>query len=461
MSLAGPWTPQRRVITACASLLAFTLVAAFQWSDYDGSLGRTFTLFGLSLIAGLVVWSTLQWLLSSRHRILSVMARNNLVRRKRNTALVVVGLLVGSAIVTSSLVIGDSLDATMEEQFLAPLGDTDYYIRGNDPVTGLWTEWNETRAATVSDELLTWPNIDGVRPGIQLSASVQFDGLGEPMATWYAFDADYSSAGGFAPIGGSSGIRYADIEPDKVVINEELATSISAVVGDRIEVHWMDVDLEVGIVRDEVNLTVQYIVSDVNTGHQNSREPLLFTTLAQVQNITEKSNIITQIGIAVKGDGTQSMDNEIEALVNSTLLAEDAGFTIEANSESGMIAVARTTGLGQLRSNEVYNLTTLVNESEFTLQSIELLQVPLYNIAQQWLNISGLASASISSIEQSDGWDWYATGSGLSLQESDGQWWIWTPDDEDDESIRDILLLGNESALIAHVDGVRHIDLAP
>ena len=139
MSLAGPWTPQRRAFTACTSLLAFILVAAFQWSDYDGSLCRTFTLLGLSLIAGLVVWSTLQWLLSSRHRILSVMARNNLVRRKRNTALVVVGLLVGSAIVTSSLVIGDSLDATMEEQFLAPLGDTDYYIRGNDPVTGLWT----------------------------------------------------------------------------------------------------------------------------------------------------------------------------------------------------------------------------------------------------------------------------------------------------------------------------------
>ena len=180
MSLAGPWTPQRRAITACTSIFAAILVAAVQWPDYDWSLGRTFTLIGLSMISGLVVWSTLQWLLSSRHRILSVMARNNLVRRKRNTALVVIGLLVGSAIVTSSLVIGDSLDATMDEQFLAPLGDTDYYIRGNDPVTGLWTEWNETRADTVSDQLLTWSNIDGVRPGLQLSASIQFEGLGEP-----------------------------------------------------------------------------------------------------------------------------------------------------------------------------------------------------------------------------------------------------------------------------------------
>ena len=113
-----------------------------------------------------------------------------------------------------------------------------------------------------------------------------------------------------------------------------------------------------------------------------------------------------------------------------------------------MIAVARTTGIGQLRSNEVHNLTTLVNESEFTLESIELLQVPLYNIAQQWLNVSGLASASISSIEQSDGWDWYATGSGLSLQEADGQWWIWTPDDESDESIREIILSGGDPLVL-------------
>ena len=148
-------------------------------------------------------------------------------------------------------------------------------------------------------------------------------------------------------------------------------------------------------------------------------------------------------------------------LVNEKLVAEDAGFTIESDSDSGVIAVARTTGIGQLQQNEVSNLTTLVNDSDFTLEAVELLQVPLYNIAQQWLNVSGLASSSITNIEQSIGWDWYATGSGLSLQEADGQWWVWTPEDVDDESIRDILLIGNDSAFIAHSDGVRYIDLEP
>ena len=471
MSLAGPWTLERRVIAAGISILAAALVAAVQWSDYDGSLGRTFTLFGLALITGLLVWSSLQWLLSSRHRILSVMARNNLVRRKRNTALVVIGLLVGSAIVTSSLVIGDSLDATMDEQFLAPLGDTDYYIKKNDKTTGLWVEWNQSRAEDISNTLLSWPNVEGVRTGLRMSASIQFDGLGEPMATWYAFDSNLSSSGGFDPIGGLDGIRYTDIEDGNVVINEELADSISASIGDTIEIHWVEVDLENGLVRSETNLTVQSIVQDINTGHRNSREPLLFTSLVQAQEITEKEQIISHIGIVVDGDGDEVLRDQIKDLVNEKLIAEDAGFAIEASPprtdeetgaivEPGIIAVARTTGLGQLRDNEVLNLTTMVNESDFTIDSVELLQVPLYNIAQQWLNVSGLASASISSIEQTEGWDWYATGSGLSLQDANGQWWIWTPSDIDDESIRDIHLTGEESALIAHADGVRHIDLA-
>ena len=406
MSLAGPWTLEKRVITAVASILAASLTAAVQWSDFDWSLGRSFTLFGLSLIAGLVVWSSLQWVLSSRHRILSVLARHNLVRRKRNTALVVIGLLVGSAIVTSSLVIGDSLDATMEEQFIAPLGDTDYYIKGNDKTTGLWTEWNQSRANDISDELLSWPEVEGVRPGMQISASVQFEGLGEPMATWYAFDGNYSNIGGFRPIGGDDGIRYMEIAEGNVVINEELSDSISATIGDSLEIHWVDVDLEEGLVRSVTNLTVQYIVPDINTGHRNSRQPLLFTSLSQAQEITEKEDIVSHIGISVKGDGNEALRDEIKETVNEHLIAEDAGFTIETDSESGLIAVARTTGIGQLRENEVHNLTTLVNESQFTIDSVELLQFPLYNIAQQWYNVSGLASSSISSIEQTDGWDW-------------------------------------------------------
>ena len=461
MISAGLWNRPRQIGTFTFSSFVSIALIFIQWPDYDGSIGNTFTLFGTSIIVGVLIFSSLQWFLSSRHRIISVMAWNNLLRRKRNTALVIAGLLVGSAIVTSSLVIGDSLDATMEDQFLSPLGDTDYYIKKTDRSTGLWVEWNHTRAEQIADSLLEWPEVQGARAGLRMSASVQYEGLGEPMATWYAFDANYSSKSSFRPIGGDDGIRYSAIRPGHVIINEEMADSISATIGDEIEVHWVDFDIEKGLVRDSVNLTVQGVVLDINTGNRNSGEPLLFTNLQQAQEITNKQGKITQLAIVVDGAGSSNLRSEITELVNDLLVAEDAGFTIESDSENGIIAVARTTDLGQLKSNEVHNLTNLVNESVFTLESVQLLQVPLYNIARQSVNVSGLASSSITSIEQSEGWDWYATGSGLSLQNEDGEWWVWAPDDVDDESVRDILLLNNHSAIIAHADGVRHIDLSP
>lgn len=465
MSLAGPWTLSRQLATGFSSLFAIILVAFLsfgsQSADSDWGLGRTLTSTGLSVIAGLVTWTGVQWLLSSRHRMLATMAKNNLIRRKRNTALVIVGLLVGSAIVTSSLVIGDSLDATMDEQFLAPLGDTDFFIRGKDPLTTLWTEWNQTRANALADELAAWDDIHGVRPGLSLMASALHteQGLGEPMVTWYAFDAERSGAGGFDAIGGSGGLQYSDILPGNVVINEELADSISAGPGDLIEIHWIDVDLEVGIIRGSTNLTVQQVIPDVSTGHRNSRQPLIFTPLDAAQSITGKTNLINHIGIAARGDGSEALQARIIAATDLVLIAEDAGLIVETDADQGMIAVARNSGFGQLDVGEVSNLSVAVDAVGIEVQSLELLQVPLFNVAQSWFNLSGLASASISSIEQTDSWDWYATGSGLSLQDESGQWWVWTPEDED--AVSDVLVLGDSHGLISHSMGVHEVDLAP
>ena len=430
-----------------------------QSAEQDWGLGRTLTSGGLSMMTWIIAWIACQWTLSSRHRMLARMAQQNLGRRKRNTALVIVGLLVGSAIVSSSLVIGDSLDATMEEQFLAPLGDTDYYIRGHDPLTGVWTTWNQTRTEALFDELHGWEEVEGVRGGLVTTSSVLHDGLGEPMVEWYAFDAVQSSAGGFAPIGGGGGVRYADIPADGAVINSELAESIDAEVGDSLEVHWMEVDLQEGITRDSTNLTVFAVVGDVNTGHRNARSPLIFTRLDAAQSIRNEPRTVSHLAIAVEGDGTEALRWRIGDAVNATLLAEDAGFTIQAEPASGMIAVARTTGLGLLDVDEIANLSAAVDELDLAILEARLLQVPLYNIAERWVNVSGLASTSISTIAQSPEWDWYGTSQGLSLQAADGQWWIYQPEDIEDIAIRDVELVGENHGFVAHAAGLRELNL--
>jgi len=466
MSLAGAWTWPRKLVTAISGISSLTIVAWLSFSaqidENDWTLGRTLTSVGISAIAGLVVWTVVQWLLSSRHRILATMARNNLVRRKRNTALVIAGLLVGSAIVSSSLVIGDSLDATMEQHFLVPLGDTDYYIRGNDPITGLWTEWNSTRASELSDELVDMPDIIGARPGLALTISAihEKSGLAEPNGQWMAFDANRSLLGSFDPIGGENGIHYADIESGNVVINEEMAERVSADVGDTLEVHWMIIDYTSGIEKKSLNMTVQAIISDISTGYLGSKYPLIFTSLSDAQTYTEKTDLVNHIGISVKGDGTTAIRDNLKDAINEKLLAEDAGLTIEADEANGMIAVARTTGFGLLDVGEVANLTAIVDETNADAQILEMLQVPLYNTAQGSVNLSGLASSTITEIAQTEGWDWYATASGLSLQDSFGEWWIWESD-ADEKAINDLLILSEKKGLVAHSEGLREVDVSP
>ena len=88
----------------------------------DGVVGMAlFAWFGLStatVVAGGFLLGTLsmmfvQPLLLSQRLLVWRLAKENMVRRKRQSALMIAGLVIASAIITSSLVVGDSLDATV------------------------------------------------------------------------------------------------------------------------------------------------------------------------------------------------------------------------------------------------------------------------------------------------------------------------------------------------------------
>jgi len=472
MSLIGVWNWPRRlavwgvgITTFVVSLIVLTLIRI---SNYDLSAGGIFNDAALSSIAALITFTLVQWLISTKHRILSRMAWNNLMRRKRNTALVIVGLLVGSAIVSSSLVIGDSLDATMEAQFLIPLGEVDLIIEGRDPVTGSRTEWSEERANSLAELLRPRDDVDAVRSGLRTSTSalnpVQLKG--EPNVVWYAMDANASDADGWPDIGGSSGLPYSSILDNHILINSGLAESSGAGVGDSLDIHWNILDTATGKHLKAVeSFMVQAIVDNVDTGHTNSRDALMFTTLAQAQEVLDKQGVVNRFEISATGEGTDSLIAEkglvpvVWQMLNQTLTAEESGVVVESDHNTGMLAIARTTGFGVLSPYEIDSLVENVSLVNPQATSLTMLQVPIYNIAQDGVNLSGLASASISEITFDGEWDWYATAGGLSLQAADGRWFVWTPDDADDDGIADILPLGVGRGLIAHQQGIRMIDL--
>ncbi|MGB0378018.1 MAG: hypothetical protein ACPGGE_04280, partial [Poseidonia sp.] len=109
----------------------------------DGTLGLALlSWLGLSTataVAGGFLLGTLsmifvQPLLLPQRLLTWRLARENMVRRKRQSALMLAGLIIASAIITSSLVVGDSLDATVGREVQAAYGETDVLIAGLDPM---------------------------------------------------------------------------------------------------------------------------------------------------------------------------------------------------------------------------------------------------------------------------------------------------------------------------------------
>ena len=148
------------VLTPLLAALALHYSAA-------GGLGL-FTSSCLSLVVGILAHQGLLVLLSSRHLVMWRLAVRNLTRRRRNTALMIIGLLVGSAMVSSSLVVGDSMDATISAEVFLRQDTSDIEIFGIDSLTGTRMELNESRMRELGTMLEMDPDGKSLVDGFSL-----------------------------------------------------------------------------------------------------------------------------------------------------------------------------------------------------------------------------------------------------------------------------------------------------
>ena len=125
---------------------------------------------------GLVSMMFLQPMVLPQRLLVWRLAKENLLRRRRQTALMVAGLVIASAIITSSLVVGDSLDATVSGEVSAAWGETDVLIAGIDPQTGTSVEFQEDLGERLWQSLLAdddlHPSLKGRQYGVSATVSV-------------------------------------------------------------------------------------------------------------------------------------------------------------------------------------------------------------------------------------------------------------------------------------------------
>ena len=455
------------------------------------------------LLAGLtvVIAGTLQTLLtirfSPRHRMLSRLVAEGVRRRKRSTALMIVGLMIGSAIVSSSLVVGDSLDETIEGRLIESLGQTDIVVSGTDPLTRQPVWMNESRMRDLLVEQLARDDVDAVSLEIhRRAAAITADGSrAVPGLVWLAADPALrqqgawpplssthgwgdipepalSTAGGVSEAGGNSeagsaaesgtaGESAANVTG--AAVNEALAASLVVGIGDAIDVTWSDVSLLSGVTRHSHRFSITSIISSEGLGWSIGDQPLLLTSLADAQRLQGKSGQVTRLVISADGDVRGGLDAEpavvhdLAERLDEVLVAEDISLQVSPAGPGELLVITSAAAGGLLSADDQDLLAEAFNESGSDIRPSGVIQVPVAGLRLDGTDVIGLPHVEVTSVALAGQRIWFGTAAGVGvLDPASGDWRTWSAGD--DVAVLDIAVLSDDRVAVAHADGLTILD---
>ena len=304
----------------------------------------------LALIAGLAI----------RNRILFKLGVRNVPRRPGRTALIVIGLMLGTTIIAAAMTTGDTMSNTIRSTAVTALGQTDELVSARGaadaiaatsaiegggggqsaavryfPETQLFDVYGAARHSRV---------VDGVAPAIveQVAVVAPRTGQTEPRVTLFA--SDPARLDGFGDITLTDGrpIALAELKQGVVLLNEDAADELHAREGDIVRV------LAGGHTR---SVRVRAIVDYDGTGTDG---PAALMPLSTAQKLLDKEGLIKHVLISNVGgatDGVGHTDAVLEALqpvldrygLEATPAKRDA---LEAADEQGSMFMSLFTTFG-------------------------------------------------------------------------------------------------------------------
>ena len=204
------------------------------------------------------------------------LALGHITRRPRETALVILGSLLGTAIITGSFVVGDTLDASISRGIHTQLGPVDAVVSA--PIA---------EVARYDEVLGSLPpaTADGALPvttaRVTVAAGAGDDLLAEPGAT--LVELDFVRARTFGDDPEASGIDGATPAAGEAVIGEDLAERLDASVGATVRVFAYGAERELTVTRVLEQKGLAGLQLDAGNGSSSPTifvEPGLVSTLA-------------------------------------------------------------------------------------------------------------------------------------------------------------------------------------
>lgn len=272
------------------------------------------TLFGLSmdrimvvLLGGALAVAALLGSLALRHRILLALALRNVPRRRAQTALIVGGLMLSTAIISSSFTTGDTMAFSTRSVIAASLGRVDEIILtrsgydeahlGPDGLPGVTSGYFPASTyAQLRPRLAAIPGVAGVTPAISEAVSLvdATSKQSKTQVTLIALPTDYNPTFGLLVGLDGSTTTLTALGGDELYLNREGADALNARSGDEIQL----------FVRGK--MVQQRLRAVVRNGGPGGSEPAVIAALPNIQRLLGEDGRINQMYVANQGDALSS-----------------------------------------------------------------------------------------------------------------------------------------------------------
>src|SRR5215203_3765137 len=262
---------------------------------------------------------TVAWV-ALRRPVIFKMGMRNIPRRRAQTVLIVVGLMLSTLIMSAALGTGDTIDYSMTTDVYDTYQLVDEQVvvsQTTDPDLGVnETDMNESSVATIENALAGNDNVDGIMPELRVvvPALNEASQLAEPVVTLVGLDPSRLDAFGGIQAANGDDIDLATIPAGSVVIGKHTGEELKANVGDVITVF---------VANQPKPLTVAAIAENsyLTGGGRDFMSGLesigMLMPLAQAQELTGKSGLISSVLISNAGgvrDSVALSDSVVDSL---------------------------------------------------------------------------------------------------------------------------------------------------
>ncbi len=251
------------------------------------------------LLAIFAIGLTITIIIALRNTALLKIAVRNILRRRAQTMLIVLGLMLATLLFSASFTTGDTFTHSIRAEGVKNLGEVDVLVRAETRTAfGSLTFFDKGYFQQVQDTLFGVTEVDGVAPLVRESVPViapnnrlsepQVDILGYVNESMNGFNRVQSTSGGIFTI--------KTLGSGQAYISKELAEKLDVSSGDMVQLY---------LGSQPTNLEVAAIYK---SGASPAGELSIVLSLVQIQSLTGNANKINMIIITNRGDSVSGAE---------------------------------------------------------------------------------------------------------------------------------------------------------